>query len=134
MEAILRERMAEGRTSAVPEIMVSRGKKRMSSSVIEAALDRGDPLIREVVNEAQRHLAVLVANLVNAVDPEAIVFGGGLVERLGARFVDPIAREARKGFLQQADADRVRIVPGVLGDHAGTLGAAVFAERRLRGR
>lgn len=133
MEAILRERMAEGRRSAVPEIMSEKGKARMSSSVIEAALDQGDPLMTEVLLEAQGHLATLVANLVNTVDPEMIVFGGGLVERLGTRFVDPIAREARAGFLSQEGADRIRIVPGELGDHAGTIGAAVLAAERFPG-
>ncbi|MEJ2540479.1 MAG: ROK family protein [Gemmatimonadota bacterium] len=131
MEEILRERMAEGRDSAVPEIMAANGKTRMSSSVIEAALDRGDPLMMEVLGEVQGHLAVLVADLVNAVDPEVVVFGGGLVERLGGRFVDPIARRARKGFLQQEGAEGIRIVPGTLGDHAGTLGAAAVAARLL---
>ena len=133
MEAIVRERMAEGRSSAVPEIMVENGKARMSSSVIEAALDRGDPLMTEVLAEAQGHLATLVANLVNTVDPEMIVFGGGLVERLGTRFVDPIARRARDGFLSQEGADRIRIVPGALGDNAGTIGAAEVAAERFPG-
>jgi glucokinase len=127
MEEILRERMAEGRDSAVPEIMSAKGKTRMSSSVIEAALDAQDPLMVEVLTEAQGHLATLVADLVNAVDPEVVVFGGGLVERLGGRFVDPIAQRAREGFLQQEGADRIRILPGTLGDHAGTLGAAAVA-------
>jgi glucokinase len=133
MEALLRERMAEGRESVVPEIMSRKGKNRMSSSVVEAALDQGDPLMTEVLAEAQGHLATLVADLVNTVDPEMIVFGGGLVERLGTRFVDPIARQARPGFLSQEGADRIRIVPAELGDQAGTIGAAVVAGERFPG-
>ena len=131
MEAILRERLAEGRESIVPEIMARKGKTRMSSSVIEEALDRGDPLMTEVMREAQGHLATLVANLVNTVDPEMVVLGGGIVARLGDRFVDPIARQARAGFLSQQGAERIRIVPAQLGDHSGTIGAAVVAAERL---
>ncbi|NNK61626.1 MAG: ROK family protein, partial [Gemmatimonadetes bacterium] len=131
MRAILEERMAEGRRSAVRKIMKKKGKTRMSSSVIEAALDRGDPLMTEVLAEAQSHLATLVANVVNTIDPEMVVFGGGLVARLGARFVDPIAREARAGFMSQEGAERIRIVPAELGDHAGTIGAAVVAGERF---
>ena len=133
MEAILRERMAEGRESAVPEIMARKGKTRMSSSVIEAALDQGDALMTEVLTDAQTHLATLVANLVNTVDPEMVVFGGGVVARLGARFVDPIARKARAGFLSQEGAERIRIVPAELGDHSGTIGATVVAAERFGG-
>lgn len=134
MEAMVRERVARGRTSSVLDIMAAKGKTRISSSVITAALAEGDPLMGEVMREAQHHLAVLVANLVNAVDPEVVVFGGGLVARMGDRFVDPIAREARAGFLQQDGAHRIRIVPGTLGDEAGTVGAAAVAERRLSPR
>ncbi len=133
MEAMIRERMAEGRKSVVPKIMKKKGKSRMSSSVFEAALDRRDPLMTEVLAEAQSHLATLVANLVNTVDPEMVVFGGGLVARLGARFVDPIARQARPAFLIQEGAERIRIVPAELGDHSATIGAAVVAVQRLGG-
>jgi glucokinase len=131
MEALVRERLAEGRKSVVPEIMAQKGKTRMSSSVVEAALDQGDALMTEVLAEAQGHLATLVANLVNTVDPEMVVFGGGLVARLGDRFVAPIARQARPGFLSQKDAERIRIVPAELGDHSGTIGAAVVAAERF---
>lgn len=131
--AMLQERMAEGRASAVPKIMEKKGKTRVTSSVIEAALDRDDALVKEVLAEAQHHLATLVANLVNALDPEVVVFGGGLVERLGTRFTGPIAIAARDGFLQQEGAERVRIVPAELGDRAGPMGAAAVAARRLGG-
>lgn len=131
MEAILREQMAGGRTSSVLDIMAAKGKTRISSSVITTALDEGDALMGEVLEEAQGHLATLVSNLVNAVDPEVVVFGGGLVARMGEAFVEPIARQAREGFLQQDGAEEVRIVPGTLGDEAGTVGAAAVAERRL---
>lgn len=131
MEAILRERMERGGRTSVLEMMAAKEKARISSSVIEAALEEDDPLMLEVMAEAQGHLATLVANLVNAVDPEVVVFGGGLVARLGDRFVDPIARAAREDFLQQEGAERVRIVPGQLGDHAGTVGAAAVAAQRL---
>ena len=131
MEAILMERIEGGRESVVPALMAEREKTRMSSSILEGALDRGDPLMTEVFSEAQGHLATLVANLVNVFDPEMVVFGGGIVARLGDRFVDPIARQARAGFLQQEDAEKIRIVPGTLGDQAGTLGAAAVAEARI---
>ena len=131
MEEILMERVREGRPSVVPGIMQEKEKTRMSSSVVEAALDEGDPLMTEVLAEVQSHLASLVANVVNTLDPEVVVFGGGLVARLGDRFVDPIAREARRGFLQQEGAEEIRVVPGTLGDQAGTIGAAGVAAERL---
>lgn len=60
------------------------------------------------------------------------VIGGGIAERLQEDFVGPIRGTAYKYFLQQRGADRVRIVPGLLGDNAGALGAVVLARQRLR--
>ena len=60
------------------------------------------------------------------------MFGGGVVEQLGAPFVEPVARTARQHYLQRAGAEQIRVVPSVLGDDAGPIGAAVVARRRLQ--
>jgi glucokinase len=130
MEAMIRERVDKGRTSVVPGLLKEKGKSQLTSSVVERALEQGDEVMREVMEIAQRYLSILVANVVNALDPEMVVFGGGIVERLGDSFVDPIARGARKRFILPDEDERVRIVPGLLGDHAATIGAAVEAQRR----
>jgi len=69
---------------------------------------------------------------VNLLDPECVVIGGGIAERLKEAYVDPIRETAYEYFLRPADRDRVRIVPGKLGDNAGALGAIVLARQRLR--
>jgi glucokinase len=66
------------------------------------------------------------------IDPEVIVYGGGVVERLGASFLKPIEHTARQHYLQRRGAEQIRIVPAELGDDAGPVGAAVVAQRRLR--
>jgi glucokinase len=131
MREMIEEQMARGRKSVMPEIMEEKGKQRMTSSVIEAALEAGDAPMDEAVKTSQFYLGLLTANLVNVLDPQVVVFGGGLVERLGYDFVEPIAHTARKYYLQQRNAERIRIVPSVLGDDAGPVGAAVVAYRRL---
>ena len=130
MEAMVREEMAKGRKSKVLEIMKDKGKDKLSSSVVEKALESEDALMAEVVQTAQLNLGLLAANVVNAFDPEVIVFGGGIVERFGEDFVEPVATTARKYFREREGAERIRIVPAALGDHAGTVGAAVIASRR----
>lgn len=133
MMAMIREQMARGHPSIVPEIMESKGKTRLTSSVVAAALAEGDGLMEEAVRTAQFYLGLLAANLVNTLDPEVIVFGGGLVERLGEAFLEPVARTARHHYLQQREAERIRLVPAALGDDAGPVGAGVVARRRARG-
>lgn len=131
MEAIIREEMEKGRETEVFEIMDDKGKRKLTSSVIEAALDAEDPLMEEAIQNAQYYLGILTADLVNVLDPEVIVYGGGVVERLGAPFLKPIERTARQHYLQRRGAENIRIVPAALGDDAGPVGAAVVAQRRL---
>lgn len=131
MREMIEEQIARGRESVMPQIMEEKDKRRMTSSVIEAALEAGDAPMIEALKTSQFYLGLLTANLVNVLDPQVVVFGGGLVERLGYDFVEPIAHTARKYYLQQKSAERIRIVPSVLGDDAGPVGAAVVAYRRL---
>jgi glucokinase len=86
----------------------------------------------EVLESVQFYLGIAVGSIVNFFDPEAVVLGGGVVEALGESFVAPIGEMARPLFLQQKDADRIRVVPAELGDHAGVLGAAIMAASRFQ--
>jgi glucokinase len=88
--------------------------------------------MQEVMKQAQYFLGLVVANVVNILDPERVVIGGGIAERLGEDFVAPMRPTAYEHFLNQDSAQRIKIVPGRLGDNAGALGAVVLAHRRLR--
>jgi len=131
MLKVIQEQLAQGRKSVLAE-MVDQSSLVLPSSQIAEALDAGDELMTEVLREAQFYLALLTANLVNILDPDVIVFGGGLVEQLGDPFLQPIRETAREYYLQQTDAEKIRILPSLLGDDAGTIGAAVVAQQRLR--
>src|SRR5438477_609209 len=131
MERDVRAAVGAGRKSIVTEIMKKRHKQRMTSSVIHAALKEKDKVMSEVMERAQYYLGILAANVVNLLDPERVVIGGGIAERLGEDFVAPIRRTAYEYFFRREDADRVQIVGGTLGDNAGALGAVVFARHRL---
>jgi glucokinase len=131
MERDVRSAVRSGARSIVPQIMKERQRSRMTSSVIARALKSRDPVMREVMRRAQFCLGLLVANVVNMLDPESIVIGGGIAERLQESFVGPIRTTALKYFMRQDGRERIRIVPGMLGDNAGALGAVVLARRRL---
>lgn len=132
MEREIEAALATGRFSALAELIASSKQQRLTSGVIAEALAQQDPLMMEVMQSVQFYLGVAVGSIVNFFDPEAVVLGGGVVEALGESFVDPIGAMARPLFLQQKDADRIRIVPAELGDHAGVLGAAIMAASRAQ--
>jgi glucokinase len=120
--------LAAGRESRILEWMGDGG--RLTSGVLAQAVRQDDPLVTEIMGRAQWYLGLLTASVVNLVDPEMVVFGGGVVEALGEQFLAPIRVTACQYYIQQAGADRVRIVAAKLGDHAGVLGAAVLARQR----
>jgi glucokinase len=121
--------IAAGRESLVVEL--TGGKlNHLSSGILANAWRQGDPLVVEILTKAQWYLGLLTASIVNLIDPEMVVFGGGVIEALGEEFLAPIRVTARQYFIQQAGADQVQIVIAKLGDQAGVLGAAVLARQR----
>ncbi len=69
-----------------------------------------------------------IANLAALLDPEAIVFGGGVVIAQGTSFIEPIRTLAK-----QYMPGRPQILPSSLGEDAQLLGAARLALERVSG-
>lgn len=127
IERAVRAGLAEERPSIVADLLAAE-KDRLTSGVIKQALLAEDPLMMEAVGQAQYYLGLLVANLVNALDPEMVVFGGGVVEALGDTFLQPIRETALAYYLQKRGAQQISIVPATLGDQAGVLGGATLVD------
>lgn len=130
IERDIRAAIDAGRKSAVLEIMAARKKDRLTSGVLKKALEAGDEVVNEVLARTQMHLGVFVANLINVMDPEVVVIGGGLIEKLGDKFVAPIRARAQAEVMRRPGGVPSKVVASALGDHAGPLGASVIARRR----
>ncbi len=120
------------RESSLPRLMKKKGG-RLTSSVIAEALAEGDRVMEKVLARAQKRLGQLIASVVNLTDPEVVVIGGGIAERLDEAFVAPIREAAYERFFLQRDRDQVRIVSSELKERAAPLGAAMVARKRLAG-
>ncbi|MFP4151572.1 MAG: ROK family protein [Alkalispirochaeta sp.] len=101
----------------------------VKSGLIKKALDAGDPGVAEVVDQAAMFLGIGMAAMVNIFDPELILIGGGLVEKLGARFVEPAERSMRRRGMP-ALLEGVRVAEATLGDDAVIVGAVDLAVTR----
>jgi glucokinase len=120
----------EGRARALaePESGLGRalraGREITGPLVTELAHD-GDAAARAAVAALGRHLGVGITGLVNALNPEVVVVGGGLVAA-GELLLAP-AREVVAARALVPARDQVRIVPARFGDESGMLGAAALA-------
>ena len=86
----------------------------------------------KVMRRAQHHIGVLVSNVANLIDPEVVVIGGGLAERMGEEFVERIRKVAYQRLLVQRDREHVRILPTALKENAAPMGAAFIARQHLQ--
>jgi glucokinase len=98
------------------------GERFASTHELIAAADAGDDEAKRWWLRSVRALAAAVASLVNVLDPEVVVIGGGIA-RAGKSLFDPLG-EYLDPYEWRPHGRRVRIVPATLGEHAGALGAA----------
>jgi glucokinase len=85
----------------------------------------GDAVARDVVASMGHYLGVGIGNVVNIINPEVVVVGGGVIAA-GELLLEP----ARAVVAERALApsrDQVRVVPTRFGDASGMIGAAVLA-------
>jgi glucokinase len=101
-------------------------KGELTAADVVQAARAGDAGAHEALDRMGEKLGVGLAGLMNLLDPEVIVIGGGLGSDAGRLLLDPAERVARARALEPA-ASSVRIVPAELGEDAGMLGAAMLA-------
>ncbi|HSK98242.1 MAG TPA: ROK family protein [Euzebyales bacterium] len=121
--------VAGGRGSTLFEIRDEKGKDRITSSVWSAALDDDDPLAIELFDEAVDAVATGVASVVNLLDLDRVVLGGGITEKLGQDMADRVADRARRGIL--VPDYPLDVVVAELGDDSGIVGAAALARAAM---
>jgi glucokinase len=88
----------------------------------------GDALAFRIVDETGRYLAAGATGLVNAFNPEIVVFGGGVIEALPEMV--SVVREHVHRFALPASRNAVRIEHASLGGSAGVVGAAALARNQ----
>ena len=103
----------------------------MRSGDIRKALRRGDKFIEQIVEEAAEYTGIAVANVINFLNPEVIVLGGGVMDQLADEMMPIIVKLAKEHALP-GTAKGIEIIASKLGDDAGITGAAVLAKRESK--
>jgi glucokinase len=71
-------------------------EKNLGSNEIADYFKRGDVETVEAVNEAAKICGKAVFSILNLLNPDIILFGGGFVRQLGDAFLKPVREEAKK--------------------------------------
>ncbi len=100
------------------------------SGVLVKAIRAKDKLTLKVFKKATKYLGIGIGSVVNFLNPDMIVLGGGVVEALDDTFIDNIRAYAEKYALPNT-LNGVQIVRAKLGDNSGILGAAALARQRF---
>jgi len=114
-------RMAREAQRRFPNSVWQPGDQFTATDVYQAGV-QGDALALEVLQRVGFYLGVALANVVNLLNPEMIVIGGGVANGWSL-FADELKRQvAERAF--PVPAAQVKIVRAECGDDAGLLGAA----------
>lgn len=99
----------------------SEGRFASTRDLVDAHL-AGDEFASRVWLRSVYVFACAVASLINVVDPEVVIVGGGIA-RAGPALFEPLAAHLER-IEWRPYGEGVRIVPAALGDLAGAIGAA----------
>jgi glucokinase len=127
MEIRARERQKKGDKTELFEIMRDRGRDRLTSGIWARALDRGDKLAVDLMDDAILALGAGVASVQNVLDVDAIVIGGGLGIRLGEPYAKRILDAMHPHLF--VDTDPPAVLVAALGDLGGAIGASLLISR-----
>jgi glucokinase len=127
LEARARELHEHGEKTDLFKLMEHHGRTRLTSGIWARALEHGDRLATELIDDAVKALGAGIASAVNLLDVEAVVIGGGLGVRFGEPYVKRIAAAMTPHLFVDERPPAVRLA--ALGDLGGAIGAALLVER-----
>ena len=112
--------------SRIPAL-VGNHLERLTPEVISHAAQKGDPLARRCWERTGRQIGMVLAGVINLLNPERIVIGGG-VAQAGHWLLDPMRETVREQAMR--GLKNVPIVRARLGSDAGLIGAALLVSQK----
>lgn len=115
----IREALAAGRSTALdPETFSIRD--------LHSGAAAGDDLAVELKRQQVQALSAILANVVQMIDPERVLLGGGVVEAGGDELLDAV-REQTLEWMTAHNRKHFDLRPAALGSMAGVFGGAKLA-------
>lgn len=118
-------------SSIIPKL-VDNDLKKITPKVISEAYRKGDRVAAKIWKETGADVGVMLADLVNIFNPEAIIIGGGV-----AQAGKPLFNAIKKEIIKRAFpllSKNIKILPASLGQESGIKAAAalIFQDGKYR--
>jgi N-acetylglucosamine repressor len=124
------EQVAGGATSSLARFKNGK-REQLTLSVVVRAADDGDLIARQTLAETGRYLGIGLANLVNALNPEMVVFGGILC--LAKDYMLPVIQQTISERALRWSFRTSQVVVAANGSDACVMGAvAMVYDQMLR--
>ena len=98
MTSYIRQQISRGRETMMAEA-VQEGVFR--AKPLKRALEAGDAVATEAVDRAYHWLAVATGSMINMLNPDLILYGGGVIEAVGDLFLQKILAEVDRYCMPQ---------------------------------
>src|ERR1700735_3248472 len=120
-----REKIARSPHAGAEILELARGDlEQVHAETVAEAFRQGDPLATEVLETTADLLTVWIGNIVDLLEPDVIIFGGGVSELMSA-FFGRIREQLPKWSINQRAAE-IPMVRARYGSDAGIAGAAAL--------
>jgi glucokinase len=120
-----REALEGGRESSLSRYPT----EELTAHKVDHEADAGDALSIEILEQTAEYLGLAAAAMVNALNPDLVIYGGGMTAAKPWLF--PVIERVIAERCFDAPANRVRVVAAELGDDAGIIGTAGLAMSAL---
>lgn len=90
----------------------------------------GDEKVKDIVDSALEHIGAAIANVISLMNPEAIIFAGGIGVNQFETILNPILRVVKK-FVPKEIVSKINFRKAVLGDDGVLIGGCYEVQRNF---
>lgn len=101
------------------------------SGILAEAVKQKDRVTMKALSKAAQYIGIAVGNLINIINPQMFILGGGVMEALGTFMLPLIRKQAQENSFPHCFKG-IKICAAKLGDDAGVLGGAALVWQNLK--